>query len=58
MQEAIDNENVRNCFGISSEKASTLIKSMVVEKILQPSSPSRKYAKYIFTDHYREKIFE
>ena len=36
MQEAIDNESVRNCFGISSEKAGTLIKAMVVEKILQP----------------------
>ena len=57
MQEAIDNESVRNCFGISSEKAGTLIKAMVVEKILQPSSQSRKYAKYIFTEHYREKIF-
>lgn len=57
MQEAIDNESVRNCFGISSGKAGTLIKAMVVEKILQPGSPSRKYAKYIFTELYREKIF-
>ena len=57
MQDQVDNERVRNYFSISSEKASTLIKAMVVEKILQPSGPSRKYAKYIFTEQYREKIF-
>ena len=57
MQDQVDNERVRNCFSISSEKASTLIKAMVVEKILQPSGLSRKYAKYIFTEQYREKIF-
>lgn len=57
MQEAVDNESVRNCFGISSEKAGTLIKAMVVENILQPSGQSRKYAKYIFTEQYREKVF-
>lgn len=57
MHETIDNESVRNCFGISSEKAGTLIKAMVAEKILQTSVSSRKYAKYIFTERYREKIF-
>lgn len=57
MQETLDNESVRNCFGVSGEKASTLIKSMVAEKVLQPSSTSRKYAKYILTENYREKIF-
>lgn len=57
MNETIENESVRNCFGISSEKASTLIKSMVFEKIIEPSGPSRKYAKYVFTEKYREKIF-
>lgn len=57
MQETIDNESVRNCFGISSEKAGTLIKAVVAEHILQLSGSSRKYAKYIFTDGYREKVF-
>jgi predicted HTH transcriptional regulator len=57
MQETVDNESVRNCFGISSEKASTHIKAMVADKVLQANSPSRKYAKYILTQQYREKIF-
>lgn len=57
MHESIDNKNVRHCFGISTEKASTLIKSLVADKVLQPSGVSRKYAKYILTDQYREKIF-
>lgn len=57
IQETLDNESVRNCFGISSEKASTLIKAMVADKVLRPNSPSRKYAKYILTERYREKIF-
>lgn len=57
MHEYIDNKNVRNCFGISTEKASTLIKSLVADKVLQPGGTSRKYAKYILTDHYREKVF-
>jgi ATP-dependent DNA helicase RecG len=57
MQESLDNESVRNCFGISSEKASTLIKAMVADKILQSNSPSRKYARYILTKQYQEKIF-
>lgn len=57
MHEVIDNESVRNCFGISSEKASTLIKTMLSDKILQPQSQSRKYANYVLTEKYREKIF-
>ncbi len=57
MQEFIDNENVRHCFGISSEKASTLIKAMVAEGILEPSNSSRKYAQYRLTAIYREKVF-
>lgn len=57
MHKTIDNESLRNCFGISSDKASTLIKAMVAERILQTNSLSRKYAKYVFTERYREKIF-
>ena len=57
MQQNIDNESVRNCFGISSEKAGTLIKSLVADKVLQPSSSSRKYAKYILTQKYHEQFF-
>jgi predicted HTH transcriptional regulator len=56
-QESFDNESVRNCFGISSEKASTLIKAMVAEGIFELTNSSRKYAKYGFTENYREKIF-
>lgn len=58
MQETLDNEHVRNCFGISIGQASTLIKAMMADKVLQPTSPSRKYAKYTLTPQYREKIFE
>lgn len=57
MNEVIDNECVRNFFDITAEQASTLIKSMMTEKILQPSGKSRKYAKYVLTEGYREKIF-
>lgn len=57
MNDKVDNERVRNFFDISAEQASTLIKSMMAEKILQPSGHSRKYAKYILTENYREKIF-
>ena len=57
MQETIDNESVRNCFGISREKSSTLLKAMVADRIVEPSSRSRKYAKYVLTENYREKIF-
>lgn len=57
MQDNVDNESIRNCFGISSEKASTLIKSLIADKTLQVSSRSRKYAKYTLTELYRERIF-
>ncbi len=57
MHEHIDNQNVRNGFGISSEKASTLIKALVADKVIQPAGSSRKYAKYELTQQYREKIF-
>lgn len=57
MHELIDNENVRQCFGITRDKASTLIKSLVAEKIIQPRGASRKFAKYELTENYREKIF-
>ncbi|MFA6036811.1 MAG: ATP-binding protein [Legionellales bacterium] len=57
LQESVDNESVRNCFGISSEKASTLIKAMVADKIFEPINDSRKYARYGLTENYRNKIF-
>ncbi len=57
MHDQIDNESVRNCFGISSEKSGTLLKSMVSEKILKASSKSRRHAKYIFTERLHEKIY-
>lgn len=58
MHEHIDNQSVRNCFNISSEKASTLIKSLVADNVLQANGSSRKYAKYELTERYREKIFD
>ncbi len=57
MSEPVDNESVRNCLDISSEKAGTLIKAMVADNVLQANSKSRKYAKYVLTEQYREKIF-
>lgn len=57
MKGSIENENLRNSLGISSEKATTLLKAMVSEKILEASGSSRKYAKYVFTKAYYEKIF-
>ncbi len=57
MNETIGNESVRKCFDISSEKAGTLLKAMVAEGVLQTNTKSRKYAKYVLTEEYREKIF-
>lgn len=57
IQETLDNESVRNCFGISIVKASNLIKAMVADKILQVTGSSKKFAKYTLTPQYREKIF-
>ncbi len=57
INEYVDNESVRQCFGITREKASTLIKSLVSERIIQSKGASRKYAKYELTKNYTEKIF-
>lgn len=57
MQDSVDNESVRNCFEISRDKASTLIKMMVAEQVIISNTSSKKYAKYILTQQYREKIF-
>lgn len=57
MNDHIDNQNVRSIFGISSEKASTLIKWLVADKVLQPNNQSRKFARYTLTENYKEKIF-
>ena len=52
-----ENINFSNCFNISIGQASTLIKAMMADKVLQPTSQSKKYAKYVLTPQYREKIF-
>ena len=57
MQEHIDNENVRKSFDISRDQASTLIKSLVADKVIQLVGSSRKFAKYNLTENFREKIF-
>jgi len=58
MQGQVDNKSIRNAFGISSEKASTLIKLMVAGGFIQTNNLSRKYAKYVLTEKFREKFFE
>lgn len=57
LQETLDNESVRNCFNISIGQASTLIKAMMADNVLQPTNSSKKFAKYSLTPQYREKIF-
>lgn len=57
MQGSLDNESVRNCFGISIGQASTLIKAMMADNVLYSTSLSRKYAKYVLTQQYRDEIF-
>lgn len=41
----------------TSEKTSTLIKSLVADGVIQPSGSSRKFAKYVLSENFREKIF-
>jgi ATP-dependent DNA helicase RecG len=52
----VDNETLRNVFDISSERASTLIKTMIEDGTLEPQSTSRKFAKYGLTRAFRSKL--
>lgn len=57
MHETFGNESVRDCFGISAVQASTLIRSMIADMIIQPSGKSRKFARYTLSDKVRAQVF-
>ncbi len=57
MEHEVDNESIRNCFGIAREKASTLIKLLLAENVLTAKGASRKFAKYGLSENYQEKIY-
>ena len=46
LEQEIDNESIRNAFGIDSGKASTLLKDLVQEGVVVRTTKSMKYAKY------------
>lgn len=55
LDSTVDNESLRHIFEISPERATTLIKSMVDEGILEPTTVSRKFAKYSLTKRFKEQ---
>jgi ATP-dependent DNA helicase RecG len=57
MEKAIDNESLRNAFEIDASRATTLIKALVDENVVEPTTKSRKYAQYKLTEQYHDKIF-
>lgn len=57
LEREIDNESLRNAFGIDNMKASTLLKSLVAEKLIVRTNASRKNALYRFTDEWNQRIF-
>ncbi len=57
MENQLDNERIRNAFGINQSQASTLLKSLAEEGIIRTVSKSRKFAKYKFTESYAEQIY-
>lgn len=57
LEQTIDNESVRNAFGIDRSKASTLLKSLVEDTVIESTGGSKKFAKYRLTPSYRQQIF-
>lgn len=57
MEDVIENESLRNAFGIDAAKATTLIKALIDEGVIISTTNSRKYAKYRLTEIYRQKVF-
>lgn len=55
-EDYIDNESLRNALGISQEKASTLLKSLVQDNVIVQTNKSRKYAKYGFSEVFQERV--
>jgi ATP-dependent DNA helicase RecG len=54
----IDNEAVRNAFDIDRARASTLLKSLVEEGIIEPMGKSRKFAAYRLSKEYVRRLAE
>lgn len=56
LEQEIDNESLRNAFGVDATKASTLLKELVGEGIILRKTKSMKFARYRFTDEYLAKV--
>ena len=53
----IDNESLRHIFDIHQVQASTLLKSLIDEGIIQIVGKSKKFATYKLTESYRQRVF-
>ena len=53
----IDNESLRHIFDIHQVQASTLLKSLIDEDIIQIVGKSKKFATYKLTENYRQRVF-
>ncbi len=53
----IDNESVRQAFGIGMQAASTLLKAMVEEGIVEAVGKGKRFVKYRLTAVYRDRVF-
>ena len=53
----IDNESLRHVFDIQQVQASTLLKSLIDEGIIQMVGRSKKFATYKLTENYRQRVF-
>ena len=53
----IDNESLRHIFDIHQVQASTLLKSLIDEGIIQVVGKSKKFATYKLTEDYRQRVF-
>lgn len=56
IEKNIDNDLIRDYFNITAAQATTLIKSMIESRIIEPISHSRKFAKYRLTSMYMQQI--
>lgn len=56
MESTLDNESVRNAFGIDLNKASTLLKSLVEDNFIEKVGKSSRYAKYTLSQEWKQKI--
>ncbi len=56
LETTVDNESIRNAFGIDLTKASTLLKSLVEDGLLVRVGNSTRYAKYTLSSEWKLKI--